>query len=166
MLRSRNGDLARSSARGSALDSSQEARSQSWVATTQAECVPARASTRPRSPRTRKPARSGHWRTASRVTPRQPPISAPDTNSALCTRPELFGVLEALDELVSLVREGKQPFGSSVDRRHRFRYLWIVADSRLKKLLPGDRRCVSRAVGELGQAIGFRHTLAFSLPAR
>lgn len=75
-------------------------------------------------------------------------------------RAELLGALETLDELAGLVREGEEAFRSGTDRRQRFRYLWIVAGSRLKNYCQVIG--VSRAVGELGQAIGFRHTLAYS----
>ncbi|MGH9066093.1 MAG: hypothetical protein ACRDX8_10805 [Acidimicrobiales bacterium] len=75
-------------------------------------------------------------------------------------RAELVGALEALDELMGLAAEGEEAFLSSADRRERFRYLWIVAGSRLKNYCQVIG--VSRAVGELGQAIGFRHVLAYT----
>ncbi len=56
--------------------------------------------------------------------------------------------------------EGKEPFRSGADRRQRLRYLWIVAGSRFKNYCQVIG--VSRAVGELGQAIGFRHVLAYT----
>lgn len=75
-------------------------------------------------------------------------------------RAELLGALEALDELAGLVAEGEETFLSGADRAERLRYLWIVAGSRLKNYCQVIG--VSRAVGELGQAIGFRHVLAYT----
>jgi hypothetical protein len=44
------------------------------------------------------------------------------------------------------------------------RYLWIVIGSRLKNYC--QLMGIARAIGDLGQAIGFRHTLAYVRPAR
>ncbi len=79
-------------------------------------------------------------------------------------RAELAGALEALDELATVVAEGAEAFRASADRRQRARYLWIVVGSRLKNYcqLVG----IARATGVLGQAIGFRHTLAYLPPSR
>jgi hypothetical protein len=79
-------------------------------------------------------------------------------------RAELLGVLETLDEIAVLVAEGEQAYEESVDRRQRVRYLWIVAGSRLKNYC--QLMGIARAIGDLGQAIGFRHTLAYMRPAR
>jgi hypothetical protein len=43
------------------------------------------------------------------------------------------------------------------------RYLWIVIGSRLKNYC--QLMGIARAIGDLGQAIGFRHTLAYVRPA-
>jgi hypothetical protein len=79
-------------------------------------------------------------------------------------RAELVGALEALGELEQLVLAGEAAFRESLDRRQRVRYLWIVAGSRLKNYC--QLIDIPRAAGEMGQAIGFRHTLAYSAPSR
>lgn len=79
-------------------------------------------------------------------------------------RAELLGALEALGDLEQLVSAGEQSFRESLDRRQRARYLWIVAGSRLKNYC--QLVDIPRAAGEMGQAIGFRHTLAYSSPSR
>jgi hypothetical protein len=86
-------------------------------------------------------------------------------NSQLASaRAELAGALEALDELATIVAEGVEAFRASADRRQRARYLWIVVGSRLKNYC--QLVDIPRAAGELGQAIAFRHTLAYSVPSR
>ena len=79
-------------------------------------------------------------------------------------RAELLGATEALDELSELVADGEQAFRDNIDRRQRARYLWIVAGSRLKNYC--QLVDIPRAAGEMGEAIGFRHTLAYSAPSR
>jgi hypothetical protein len=79
-------------------------------------------------------------------------------------RSELIGALEALGEVGELVADGEKAFWESTDRRQRVRYLWIVVGSRLKNYC--QLVDIPRAAGELGQAIAFRHTLAYSVPSR
>jgi hypothetical protein len=86
-------------------------------------------------------------------------------NSQLASaRAELAGALEALEELATVVAEGVDAFRASADRRQRARYLWIVVGSRLKNYC--QLMGIARATGVLGQAIGFRHTLAYLPPSR
>ena len=79
-------------------------------------------------------------------------------------RTELLAALEALGEVGELVADGEEAFWESTDRRHRARYLWIVVGSRLKNYC--QLVDIPRATGEMGQAIAFRHTLAYSVPSR
>jgi hypothetical protein len=86
-------------------------------------------------------------------------LSDPRVASA---RAELLGVLETLDEIAALVVDGQEAYYESLDRRQRVRYLWIVVGSRLKNYC--QLMGIARAIGVLGQAIGFRHTLAYMRP--
>ena len=77
-------------------------------------------------------------------------------------RAQLQGALQALDDLAALVAEDERAYASSVDRRARVRYLWIVVGSRLKNYC--QVMAIPRAAGTFGQAIGLRHTLAYARP--
>lgn len=79
-------------------------------------------------------------------------------------RAELLGALEALEELAALVAEDEGTYRSSIERRQRFRYVWVVAGSRLKNYC--QVMGIARAIGQLGGAIGFRNTLAYARPSR
>ncbi|MHB8294466.1 MAG: ribonuclease HepT family protein [Acidimicrobiales bacterium] len=83
---------------------------------------------------------------------------------AATARSELQGALAALDDLAALVAEGEHAYATSVDRRARVRYLWIVVGSRLKNYC--QVMAIPRAAGSFGQAIGLRHTLAYARPDR
>ena len=77
-------------------------------------------------------------------------------------RAQLQGALQALDDLAALVAEDERAYASSVDRRARVRYLWIVVGSRLKNYC--QVMAIPRAAGPFAQAIGLRHTLAYARP--
>lgn len=78
-------------------------------------------------------------------------------------REELAGALEALDGIGVIAAGGQDGFNASLDRRRHAAYLWIVAGSRLKNYC--DVMGISRATGELAQAISFRHLLAYRRPS-
>ena len=101
----------------------------------------------------RVPGRGRRW--SVNTTPPDPSATA---------RAELQGALAALDELAALVREDEGAYASSGDRRARVRYLWIVVGSRLKNYC--QVMAIPRAAGPFAQAIGLRHTLAYTRPDR
>ena len=79
-------------------------------------------------------------------------------------RTELLVAGNVLNDLSTLVSQGRELYDTEADRRAHVRNLWIVVGSRLKN--SSAVLAAPRASGRLAHAIGLRQKLAYTAPQR